>query len=262
MLEKDSEWILPEKLKKQEIKARKLIDEGEGNSDHGGDFGSYYAFRKGINFDYIKPHALSNDLKALYYTKNLQAFLHSKGFSLKGEILDVGCAIGTITNAINIINEGGGTSGIDISEDGIEVAKSKYPNCSFYNQSADDLSNFENETFNIIHCKEFYPFTRTNDQKYHLKYLELFYDKLTKDGFVILEMVSLDKGICNTYKNLKKSLKNIGYMFIKKEMEIPATKYNNLFGALLYKRPLYDLLQLVARILLKQRVKFFYILAK
>ena len=75
-------------------------------------------------------------------------------------------------------------------------------------------------------------------------------------------MIDLDKGFCNTYKDIDKELKNIGYKFVKKSMEVPATQYNKLFGALLYKRPLYDLLQLVARILLKQRVKFFYILAK
>ena len=28
MLEKDSEWILPENLRKQELKSRKLVDEG------------------------------------------------------------------------------------------------------------------------------------------------------------------------------------------------------------------------------------------
>ena len=41
MIEKDSEWILPENLKKQEKISRKLIDEGKGDTDHGGDFGAY-----------------------------------------------------------------------------------------------------------------------------------------------------------------------------------------------------------------------------
>ena len=261
MVEKDSEWILPENLKKQEKKSRELIDEGKGDSDHGADFGSYYAYRKGINFEYIKWHAYTNEKRSLDYVKNLSSFLNSMNLKLDGEIIDIGCAIGTITNAINIIN-GGGTYGLDLSEDGIEVARSKYPKCIFYNQSADDLSNFKNETFDIIHCREFYPFTKTNDKQYQIKYLKLFYEKLKRHGFIVLEMIDLDKGFCNTYKDIDKELKNIGYKFVKKSMEVPATQYNKLFGALLYKRPLYDFLQLVARILLKQRVKFFYILAK
>ena len=269
MIDKDSEWIFPENLKKQEKKARKLIDEGKGNTDHGGDFGSYYAYRKGINYDYIKPHACSNDHKALSYAKNLRAFLKSANLRLEGEILDVGCAIGTITNAIDVLSKekrgGGRTHGLDISEDGIEVARQKYQNCIFYEQSADDLSNFDDGSFDIIHCREFYPFTRTNDEKYHMKYLKLFYNKLKPHGFVILTMVSLDNGLVNTYEKLENRLKNIGYSDVKKNMKIPTTQYNKLFGQLLYKRPLYGLLKMVARTILtilRKRVKYFYILAK
>mgnify|MGYP006094369401 CR=1 FL=1 len=92
MIEKDSEWILPENLKKQEKKSWKLIDEGKGNSEHGADFSVYYAYRKGINYDYIKWHAYSNDHKALVYAKNLRALLKSANLRLEREILDVGCA--------------------------------------------------------------------------------------------------------------------------------------------------------------------------
>jgi len=101
MIEKDSEWILPENLKKQEKKSRELIDDGKGNTDHGGDFGSYYAYSKGINFDFIKSHAYTNDKRSLDYVKNLNSFLNSMNLKLDGEIIDIGCAIGTITNAIN-----------------------------------------------------------------------------------------------------------------------------------------------------------------
>ena len=49
MIEKDSEWILPENLRKQEERERKEVDGGK--FDGRGDFGSYYAYLKGINFD-------------------------------------------------------------------------------------------------------------------------------------------------------------------------------------------------------------------
>jgi len=270
MIEKDSEWILPENLKKQEKISRKLIDEGKGDTDHGGDFGAYYAYRKGINFDYIKHHGISNELMAFKHVKNIQAFLNSKGFSFKGEILDVGCATGTITNSINQLS-GGATHGIDISEDGISVAKQKYPNCIFYCQSADDLSNFNNGQFDIIHCKEFYPFTRTNDKEYHMKYLKLFYEKLKRHGFVILEMVSLDKGFCNTYNELNGLLKKVGFTFVSKDIFLPY-KIFSVFGAFSYKSPIYKLMKLITRIFAKLyktfhledkgRIRYCYILAK
>ena len=143
MIEKDAQWILPENLKKQEEKSRDLIDQGKGDTDHGGDFGAYYAYRKGINLDYIRPHATSDDFRAINYVKSLHAFLESKGLSLKGEILDVGCAIGTITNAINQLSVSEGrVYGIDISKDGIAVAKKNYPDCLFYSQSADKRTRF------------------------------------------------------------------------------------------------------------------------
>lgn len=259
MLEKDSEWILPENLRKQEERERIAVE--NGTFDGRGDFGSYYAYLKGINYDFIKPHAYSDDQIALTYTNNLWAFLNSVNLKFEGEILDVGCAIGTITNSIDLLNKRGTTHGIDISEDGIEVAKQKYPNCMFYKQSTDELANFDNGSFDIIHCREFYPFTRTNDEKYHMKYLNLFYKKLKPHGFVILEMCALDKGFCNTYKELDNQLKNVGYSVIKRDIEIPGKLFRS-FGVLSYKRPLYELLKLVTRTILRQRVRFFYILAK
>ena len=264
MIEKDSEWILPENLKKQEKKSRKLIDDGKSNTDNVNYFGSYYAYRKGINSDFIKSHAYSNDHKALAYAKNLRAFLKSANLRLYGEILDLGCAIGTITNAIDVLNKekmGGRTHGLDISEDGIEVARQKYPNCIFYKQSADDLSNFDDGSFDIIHCKEFYPFTRTNDEEYHMKYLKLFYEKLKRHGFVVLEMVSLNKGFCNTYYELNGPLKKIGFSFISKDISLP-NKIFSVFGAFSYKSPIYRFMKLITRIILKRRTHFIYILSK
>ena len=105
--------------------------------------------------------------KNVLHMLNIENFLHTKDLSLEGRILDTGC-VGSITNALDIIkgknSNVGSTHGIDISEDGIAVAKKNIPNCHFFQQSVDDLSNFENGYFDIIHCREFYPFTRTNSK--------------------------------------------------------------------------------------------------
>ena len=51
----------------------------------------------------------------------------------KIKILEIGC--GTGNNIWFMARERYSTYGIDISEDGISVAKEKYPNCKFYCQS-------------------------------------------------------------------------------------------------------------------------------
>ena len=40
---------------------------------------------------------------------------------IEGNVIDIGCAIGTISNGINILNKNGKTYGLDISEDAIEA---------------------------------------------------------------------------------------------------------------------------------------------
>ena len=153
------------------------------------------------------------------------------------------------------------THGIDISEDSIAVAKQKYPNCIFHCQSADDLSNFNNGQFDIIYCNGFYPFTRTNDKQYHMKYLTLFYEKLKRNGFVVLEMISLDKGFNNTYNELDGPLKKVGFSFISRDISLNKKPFS-LFGAFSYKNPIYRFLKLITRIILKGETRFFYILTK
>ena len=69
MIEKESEWILPENLRKQEERERKAVE--NGTFDGGGDFGSYYAYSKGVNYEYIESHAVSHDQRAFEYVKHL-----------------------------------------------------------------------------------------------------------------------------------------------------------------------------------------------
>ena len=105
MIEKESEWILPENLKKQEEREKKEVD--EGTFDGRGDFGSYYSYLKGKNYDFIKPHAVSDDQRAIKYVKHMTYLLQKHDSKIKGNVIDIGCAIGTISNGINILNKNG-----------------------------------------------------------------------------------------------------------------------------------------------------------
>lgn len=231
MVEKESEWVLPENLRKQEVREIQEVEQGIFNGK--GDFGSYYAYLTGSNKNFINSHAVSDDQIAYRYVTHINAILEKHSLELKGDIIDIGCAIGTITNGIYKLNKRGNTCGLDISSSSIEVAKNKYPNCFFYNQSADELENFDDEQFDVIHSREFYPFTRTNDHVYQLTYLNLFYQKLKPHGIVVLQTFGEDIGFCNTYKKLSYEIDQIGYSSIQRITMLP-NFFFRLFGKAAY----------------------------
>lgn len=253
MIEVKSEWILPENLRKQEAKEREEVDLGKFNGL--GDFGSYYGFRTGMNKKWIEPHAVFADKTASDYVESLDIYARSKGISLNGKIIDIGCAVGSITNALSSKNPNGETSGLDISQDAIQYARTKYNKCKFYCRSADDLDVFPDNYFDVIHCSEFYPFTRTNDIDYQLKYLKLFYGKLREGGSLILRMVApKSEGLCNSYRRIADEVKAIGYKSaIKRSMlfkyKYPSKLLNRLgIAGMLYNMPLYCIFASVIKV--------------
>lgn len=264
MLEKESEWLLPENLRKQEDRERGAVENGV--LDRVGDFGSYYAYLKNINHDLIKSHAISVDEKAIEYVNHISFLLREMhNLKMEGNVIDIGCAIGTITHAISLLNRTGRTHGLDISRDSIEVAKQKHPDCIFSCQSADNLDNFDDGYFDVIHAREFYPFTRTNDIDYHLEYLRLFHSKLKPKGFVVLQMAHLERGFHNTYERITKELKSIGYSSIGREAMVPHKIYS-CGGSLLSNKGIYSILLMVSRSMLKiygkGRIGYLYILTR
>jgi hypothetical protein len=89
----------------------------------------------------------------------------------------------------------------------------------------------------------------------------LFYKKLNKNGFVVLEMTSLNRGFCNTFYELDDSLKKVGFSSIYRDISVP-NKFFSLFGTFSYKNPIYLLIKLITEAILQERTRFFYILAK
>lgn len=262
MVEKGAEWILPENLKVQEEVEREKVDSGVFSGD--GDFGAHYAYRKGINLDHIKKHAISDDKVAFEYIENLGYFLSTLNMNMEGKVLDAGCAIGTITNAINNVNMKGKTFGIDISEDAIFVAREKYDKCIFYNGSADDLKEFQDGHFDVIHAKEFYPFTRTMNHEYCLRYFKAFYKKLKKGGFVILQMTDSGNGLENIFEELQKKLTEAGYEKVFKKIMIPV-RMSNILGGRVYRKFLCPFLSMIVRMkgyVKRSKAARYYILIK
>jgi|SRR3989339_1290548 len=252
MVEKDCEWILPENLRMQEIRERTLVDRKELKGV--GDFGAFYAFRTGVNCDLIKPHAITEDGVAGLYVDGLKDWLNKQGFNLAGKsILDLGCAMGAITGAFRANNKGANVVGVDISSDAIEYAVNHYPLCTFYCQSATDLDNVPDESYDIVHAKEFYPFTRTDDAEYQLEYFRTFHRILKADGVICLAMFAVSRGLCNTYRALIPELKKIGYQsFTMKETMVPLKMYK-LFRSLTYNDLLYQAFSAATNSIMKLR---------
>jgi len=208
MIESESRWLLPENFKKMEAGERA---QAQACAVNGNIFTSYYLCRQKNDFSYAQSYCLS-DQRAAEYVKNLTAFLETRDIHLRGRIIDIGCSVGTITNALDKVNVDGQTAGLDFSEDAIAYAKDRYPGIAWYSQSADDLKNFADNSFDIIHVREFYPLDRTNDADYHLQYLKSFHAKLKPGGALIMDLRNLKRCFSNTYKQLAENLLNVGYL--------------------------------------------------
>lgn len=261
MTDNKSIWVLPENFRKQEAIERAKIDNGDFNVGH---CGAYYAYKKGINKTLIESHAITDDAYALEYARNVAAFVGKMGTSIKGNVLDAGCGMGFITNAFSNINPGGRTFGLDISEDAIAVAIEKYPDCAFTAQSADALDNFENDFFDVIHSREFYPFTRADDADLHCHFLEAFASKLKPDGVVLLQMIIEPHGLCNTFQCLKDRLSGLGYDRIERRVAVPLRLFERV-GPLSYSPFIYWGIALAGNMLERirpKRVGYLYFLRK
>lgn len=258
---KDEKWILPENLIKGETRERELVNSGK--IDGRSHISAYYAYKLGIDKNSIKHHAILEDKTDRKYAAVLNLFLKKWNYKLEGNILDVGCGIGTVTNAIREYNPNGRTVGLDICKSAIDVAKERYDECEFYAQSADKLDNFENNYFDIMHSREFYPFTRTDDVDFHLRFLKHFHKKLKPNGVLVLQMVDLEKGFFNTFNKRKRELIDCGYGGFIKEVMFPLKLYG-FTNSITYKmlNPLVTLGMVSAYPVFNKKINYFYLMKR
>jgi SAM-dependent methyltransferase len=134
-----------------------LKNNPDDRADHG-DFSAYYALRHNLpQAESLLPlHGMTTEAAALY-VKNFVG-----DFSGARNILDAGCGAGFITAALAAQFPGARVTGVDLAEDAIEWAKTNLPSCRFEQKGVDENFRME-EKFDIIHAREFYPFTRTDD---------------------------------------------------------------------------------------------------
>ena len=208
-LEKESEWILVENLRKEELqlKQKKEIDE----SDKGNDFGSYrWLLNHGIAGSGIEKHNIIDYQAYLYgiiLTKIIKKYFFKKN---PRDIADVGCGTGFVTNELKRNFPSCRVIGYDLAQDAIEYAKRHFLNPEFHCLGLEPITNLGIK-FDLIHSREFYPFTRTKKLQFYTDYLNLFSRHLKEEGIIILNLRQTEYCLVNALKELKPLLPAMGF---------------------------------------------------
>ncbi len=113
-----------------------------------------------------------------------------------GKALDVGCGSGHMTQCFKKI--GFETTGFDLAEDAVKIAKINFPEITFIKGDGTiPKKYFDARTFDLIHIREFHPFTRINDFEYQIRIIEEYMNILNKlhkeDGVAILMVTHEDE---------------------------------------------------------------------
>ncbi len=204
-LEKESEWMLVDRLRDSEnqLRQKTVLEEG----DKYGDFGSYRSLlNNGLSNSMIAVHNAIG-VQARDYVDILSKIIQ---YHLKYKpmlIADMGCGAGFITNELKIKFPESRVIGYDISQYAIEYAKTHWLKAEFHCMGIDHESNF-GLRFDIIHCREFYPFTRTNNIEFALGYLNMFKKYLNHNGAIVLTLAHTEKCILNGINSLSSNINN------------------------------------------------------
>ncbi len=245
-------WFRPEHL--QEAEAH-----GEGV------YGFYNRYAETGDLSLIEAHTITDDEYARAYASNLKAQLRRKKLPTGGRIVDIGCAFGQITNGIAAtFDQLVEVYGIDMSHAATTAAQSLYPHCHFSAGSADDLDDFEDNSIDLIHAREFYPFTRTGDVSLHEQFLTRFKPKLKSGGAAVAVQIIEKAGLANSFPELQRNKVKLGYARIERHVVVPLRFFRHA-GDVSYFPILYPLVSLAGSVLealRPGRVSYLYVFCK
>ena len=204
----DERWILTENLRRQEKEDIAVVEKGQDGSR--GDFSSYYALLTGKNTEWVKSHAVSDERYLSSYARQLGRILHDERVFRGGlRLLDVGCGPGLLTRILSQSLPGCRARGIDISESAIRYGRERFPGCRFDVVAVDGALEL-GETFDVVHAREFYPFTRTGDLEFHRSHLEALARHIDERGILVLTLLPAPKSLAANADALAPALEAAG----------------------------------------------------
>ena len=202
----DFDPFLFRNLKKREASEIAAVESGQDASR--GDFGAYHRLLKHRETDWARLHAVIDREEAEQYAA--QAFAAVASLTLKSPtLLDAGCGPGVITEALRARFQCAGATGIDISQSAIRYAREEFPKCRFEEMGIDEHVALP-EKYDIVHTREFYPFTRTGDISVHKAYLEVFAKHLKPGGVLIHTLLAQNGTLADNSHLLAEDLRRWG----------------------------------------------------
>jgi len=198
-------------------------------AERAGIYGSFDAYASGTDPHAIDRHVMTDLAYARIYAGGLMAHLRALRVPGPARILDVGCAIGTITAALaDAVGDGAELCGVDLSSSAVEFARSRYPACRFEVCSADELEPFGPDAFDLIHVREFYPFSRTADAGLHLRFLAAFARALRPGGAVAAVQIVDRAGLADSLGELRRTAPALGYATVVRAAMVPQTLFRRI----------------------------------
>lgn len=138
----------------------------------------------GGNLDEIKRHNVMDG--AVYEVSFIKDVARKVlGVELSGQALDTGCGGGWVTNVL--AQAGFDATGMDLSEEGIALAKKQFPEQKFFvGNGAKPQDYFDKPAFDLIVAREFHPFTRVNDFDYQKDIVDGYLSLLNPKGVMVI----------------------------------------------------------------------------
>lgn len=194
--------FIVENLKKQEASETAAVENGQDASR--GDFGAYHRLLKHRKDDWVKLHAVIDKAEADQYAD--QVFAAAEPLPAHPALLDAGCGPGIITESLRARLSCTAATGIDISQSAIQYAREEFPKCRFETVGI-DANTVLPAQYDVIHTREFYPFTRTGDLAVHRTYLEVFAKHLKPGGLLIHALLAQKGTLADNSRQLATDLR-------------------------------------------------------
>jgi hypothetical protein len=202
MVEKESEWILPEVLERQELQYRQSecpLPEG--------DFSSYKLLDRGVVANSnLEFHNCMGDA-AQVFTKILKAMVVKYELPT-GSIADMGAGAGFVANEMSARFPNSKVYTYEISRDAVSFSKKNFPRLNAFQMTIAPTSCFGSK-FDLIYAKEFYPFTRTNSYEFQKSYIDTFLCNITSNGVLVFILLKTRLCLLNNLESLKKDFPSL-----------------------------------------------------